>query len=449
MLDSFFNPKTIAVIGVSRDSKKFGHIIFKNLLDSGFEVYGVNPNSEEILGRKMYKSLLEIPKHIDLCVIVVPSKLVLNSIKECVSKNVNACIIISSGFSEIGNKEDEEKILEVAKGKMRIIGPNVIGVYDSFSKLDTIFNLIYRQERPHQGNIAFISQSGAFGAALLDWTSKEGIGISKFISIGNRIDVDEIDLLDYLDKDDKTKVITMYLEGTKNGRKLYHKLKDMSKPVIIVKAGKSKEGSKAALSHTGSMAGSYLIYSGMFKQANVIEAYNEEDMFDSAKAFFQFPKGKQIQIITNGGGFGIMAADAIKNNGLKLAQMKDFTNIKNVVPAFASLSNPIDLTGNGTSEMYKICIEECMKDENVDVVLVILLLQVSFLDSSIIEYLISKKFEKPIFVCMSGGEFVDVHKKILEKHNIPVYSSPERAAKSIRNIVNYFLNNKFRKSSGF
>ncbi len=443
MLDSFFNPKSAAVIGASRESRKFGHIIFKNLIKSGIKVYPINPNTEEILGVKCYSSVLDINENIDLAVIVVPSMLVVNAVKECVEKEIKACIIISSGFGEIGNKKDEEEILKLSKGKMRIIGPNVIGLYDAYSKIDTIFNLDYRQERPEKGGISFISQSGAFGAAILDWNYKENIGISKFASIGNSIDVNETDLLDYLNKDDNTKVIALYLEGVKNGRKFYHKLKEMSKPVIVIKAGKSKEGAKASLSHTGSMAGSYSVFSSMLRQAGAIEALNEEEMFDFAKAFSILPCGKRVQIITNGGGFGIMAADAVSHYNLELSNIENTVKIKENLPAFASIGNPIDITGIGTSEMYKICIEESLKDKSVDIILVIIIMQVSSIDNSIIDYLKSQKFEKPVFVCMTGSEFVEVHKKVLEKHGIPVYPSVERAVKSIKNLINY-INRKMQ-----
>ncbi len=439
-LDFFFNPSSIAVIGVSRNHEKIGSVIFQNILDSKYtgNVYAVNPNTNNIFERKCYPSVKDIEGDVDLAVIAIPAAGVLEALKDCIEKCVKACIVISAGFSEIGNKKVEEEMAKIAKDKIRIIGPNVIGLYDSYSDVDTVFNAKYRQGRPRKGGIAFVSQSGAFGSALMDWCVNEGVGLSKFISIGNRVDVDETDLLDYLADDDATKVIAMYLESTKNGRRFYEKLKSVTKkkPVIIMKAGKSAEGVKAAKSHTGSLAGSAEIYSGLFSQAGAIEAENTEDLFDFAKAL-ALPRLRfnRVQIITNGGGFGVIAADAIIQNGLKLAEIGDVSKkaIKRVVPGFATVSNPIDLTGNSTSEMYENTMKIVLEDGNVGALIIILLLQVSSLESDVIESIIKmKKYGKPIVVCSTGSEFTDIHKKLLEESSVPVYPTPERAAKAIK-----------------
>jgi acetyl coenzyme A synthetase (ADP forming)-like protein len=446
-IDFFFNPKTVAIIGASRYPRKFGRVVFENFIGSDFrgKVYPINPNADKILGEKCYPNIKDVPDDIELVVIALPAKLVVETVKQCIEKGVKAAIILSAGFGEIGNKQAEEEILRLTEGKMRIIGPNVIGIYDTNSHVDTVFNPRYRQERPKKGKIAFVSQSGAFGAAMLDWAAFQGVGISKFISIGNRIDVDEVDLLEYLSHDSQTKSIALYIEGTKNGRHLYEKLKQVTrkKPVIVVKAGKTAEGRKAVSSHTGSMAGESDIYSGMFKQAGALEVSGLEELFDFAKAlaYQPLPKHSRIQVITNGGGFGVMTTDAIVKNGLKLAQPSEKTleKIRNSVPAYASVSNPMDLVGDADSQRYRIALENTLQDKNVDGVIVILLMQISALESDIVDVLIdmNDRFKKPLLVCSTGGEFTNIHTKMMEKEGIPTYPTPERAVKAMKALVNY------------
>jgi acetyl coenzyme A synthetase (ADP forming)-like protein len=444
-LENFFSPKSVAIIGASRNSKKFGHIILKNFLESDFKgrVYPINPNAEIVLGEKCYSNINDIPQAIDLAVLAIPAGLVVGTVKDCVNKRVKACLILSAGFSEVGNNDAEEQIMKLAKGKMRIIGPNVIGLYDAYTCIDTVFNLRHRQERPKKGRVAFISQSGAFGAAVLDWAASEGIGFSKFVSIGNRIDVDEVDVLEYLLNDKKTEVIAMYIEGSKRPKELYEKLKGVMKvkPVVVLKAGKTEEGIKAVMSHTGSLAGESKIYSGMLKQSGVIEANSSEELFDFVKAFSQpLPAGKTVQIVTDGGGFGIMALDFIIKHGLAPAKISVSTvnEIKSFVPAYATISNPIDLTGDATSKRYENVLNAVLNDNNVDAVIVIMLMQISALGSEVVDVLKSiKRYKKPVFVCMTGGEFTIIHKNLLEDNGIPVYPTPERAARAIKALVEY------------
>jgi acetyl coenzyme A synthetase (ADP forming)-like protein len=445
-LDYFFNPKNIAVIGVSRQPKKFGRVVFENFLNSSFKgkVYPVNPNADTILGKKCYRDIHNIPAKIDMAVIAVPAAAVPLALKECADGDVKACVILSSGFSETGKKDEEKKLLEIAGGRMRIIGPNVVGIYDSYSGVDAIFNVRYRQARPEKGKISFISQSGAFGVAMMDWASSEGIGMSKFISIGNRADVDECDLIEYLEQDRNTDVIALYLEGAKRPKQLYETMKRVSrkKPIVFFKAGKSAAGTRAVSSHTGSMAGSAEIYTGMLKQARVIEAVNVEELFDFSKVMRQpLPKGDRVQIVTNGGGFGVVTTDEVVKNGLRMASISEETKniIKKQVPAYASVSNPTDLTGDANSRMYRTALEAVIKDDNVDIIITILLLQISVLESNIINVVssVQKKYNKPLLVCSTGGDFTAVHKKILESYGIPVYPSPHRAVRSAKILVDY------------
>jgi acetate---CoA ligase (ADP-forming) len=433
----FFNPKSVAIIGASRNPKKFGHVIFKNFLESDFkgDVYPINPKADSILGKKCFNSVNDLKNGADLAVITIPSQGVAEAVKDCVSSNVKASVIVSAGFAEVGNKEGEEALKALIKGKMRAIGPNVIGIYDSYTNVDTIFNLRYRQKRPPKGNISFISQSGAFGAAILDWAASENIGMSKFVSLGNMMDVDEVDMIEFLSEDRSTEIITVYLEGSKRPRKLYEVIKNSKKPIVILKSGKTKEGSKAVSSHTGSLAGESKLYSGLFRQSGAIEANNSEELFDYAKAFYQpLPKGNRVQIVTDGGGMGIMAADAVIKNGLALAQPTDVNKqaIKSMIPPYAVVGNIIDLTGDADSKRYENVLDIVMRDENSDIVLVILLLQISSLQSDIIDVLKKMGRKKTLVVCATGGEFTNVHKNLIEELKIPVYSTPERAIKAVK-----------------
>ena len=350
--------------------------------------------------------------------------------------------MITSGFAESGHPEEEDKIRQL-KGDLRLVGPNVIGIYDAHSGIDTVFNLRHRQQRPRKGGISFISQSGAFGSAVLDMAAYENMGFAKFVSLGNMLDVNETDMINYLASDEKTKVITMYLEGSKDYRKLFSALRATAKkkPIVVVKAGKTEETKKAVASHTASMAGEAKIFSGMLKQAGALEATGTEDMFDMAKAFVQpLAHNNRVHIVTDGGGFGIIAADALVAKNMRLAQLSPATmkEIKKHVPDYATLSNPLDLTGDADTERYRNVLPLVLGDKNVDAVLVILLMQISSLDSKIVDVLASmKKFKKPVFVCMTGGEFTSIHRRMLEERGIPTYESPERAVVGIKALNEY------------
>ena len=455
-IDHFFNPRSIAVIGVSRNPRKFGHIIFRNLNNDAVKtdaegvirsassvfdkkVFPVNPKADEILGKKCYRRISDIGEPVDLAVIVVPAESVMQSVVECREKGVKAAVIITSGFAEAGNAAGEEAVKKAA-GSMRVVGPNVIGIYDAYSGVDTVFNLRHRQQRPRPGNIAFISQSGAFGSAALDLASFDGIGISKFVSLGNMADVNETDMLSYLLSDEKTGVICMYVEGSKDYRALYSKLKSSRKPVIVVKAGKTSQTRKAVASHTASMAGESRIFSGMLRQSGALET-DAESLFDMAKIFSQpVMRNSRVHVVTDGGGFGILAADALVQNGMRLSKLSDkaVAKIRGCVPSYATVSNPLDLTGDADNARYKSVLPLVLGDKNVDALLVILLMQISSLDSDIVEVLASqRRFGKPVIVCMAGGEYTNLHRKMLEEKGIPTYSYPERAVSALAGMYRY------------
>ncbi len=449
-LTTFFSPKTIAVIGASADASKIGHIIFKNFAEGGFagKVYPVNPSAELILGNPAFKSVTEIPEEVELAIIVTPAKVVNKVLAECGTKKIKSVVIISSGFKEIGKEgtrleNDLKKTIE--KYRLNVIGPNCLGVYDTTSEVDTLFLPAYRLGRPQKGSVAFITQSGAFGSVILDWAAQEGFGVSKFISYGNAIDVDEVDLMEYFLSDEETKVITMYLEGANRAKELINIGKKVSsvKPVLCLKAGSSARGTLATQSHTGSLAGADEIYSAAFKQAGLIRVSTIEEMFDYARALSTQPlmKGNKIAIITDGGGFGVMAADYAEQEGLVIQDIAEKTkrNLSKCVLPFATLRNPIDLTGSATGAMYKCSIEACMQDKDIDAVLVILLFQPPNIESDVVSYLVElkTKYSKPMLVCSAGGNYTQLHRDILERSGIPTYPTPDRAIKSLSILYKY------------
>lgn len=448
-LDYFFNPKSVAIIGASHKPEKLGYVIFTNFLGNISErkVYPVNPDTTPILGQKVYRSILQIPDGIDLAVIIIPAKVVPKVLKDCVSKGVKAVIIVSGGFSETGEegKKLEIKLKHIIEGtNVRVMGPNCLGVYDPYTKVDTLFLSRERLGRPPIGNIGYISQSGSIGSTILDCLAEEEIGISKFASYENGMDVNECDLIEYFADDKKTKVITIFLEGVKDGKRLIQVARKTSKkkPIVILKGGKSEAGMKAVTSHTGSLAGTAKIYSSVFKQTGLIEASNWEELFDFTKAFSTqpIPNGNRIAIVTDGGGFGVLATDECENHGLKTPEPSEKLKklLRKSIPTYGSLNNPIDLTGDVTTERYKIVLESCLKSNEYDGVIAITLFQVPTLELNITDVLINlKRFNKPIVCCSVGGEFTKKLSRILEKNGIPVYLTPRRAARAMASLVEY------------
>ncbi|MEM1749081.1 MAG: CoA-binding protein, partial [Sulfolobales archaeon] len=310
-ISKFFYPNSVAVVGASRDPSKVGYQLLYNLISKyKGRVYPINPHVSEVLGLKAYPRITSVPDDIDLAVISVPASTVPSVMEDCSLKGVKNVIVISAGFKELGTVEGiegERKIVEIAKKfGMRVIGPNCMGVYVPKIGLNTTFLNPDRMDFPEHGNISFISQSGAFGIAVLDWAAMRGIGISKFVSLGNKCDVDESDMLDYLVGDEDTQVITMYIEGVEVGRRFIKSLKSTTpvKPVVILKAGRSEEGVRAIASHTGSLAGADIVYDAAFKQCGVLRAYGMDELFDMALSLSLQPpaQGMRVGILTVGGG---------------------------------------------------------------------------------------------------------------------------------------------------
>ncbi len=439
---TFFKARTVAVIGAARETHKIGHVMFRNFLDSGFggRVYPVNQKAKKILGRRCYPSVMDVPGRVDLAVVSVPAKAVRQVIQECGKKRVRSAIIITSGFGEIGNTAGEEEIrVELKRQGIRAIGVNCLGVFDPKTGVDTLFLPRHRLERPKPGHISFMSQSGAIGSIVLDWMAMKGYELSKFISYGNATDVDETDLLEFLARDRDTRVICMYLEGVKRGREFYRAAKRISKrkPIIVLKGGTTEEGTKAVSSHTGSLAGSDSIYNAVFEQAGIIRAGDLEQIFDFARMLSTQPKprGDRVQVVTDGGGFGIMMTDWLVKNGLSMAKLSEKTvkTLKSKASAYTIIKNPMDLTGAATAGMYKLAIDACMRDRNVDMVVAIVLFQVPQLTSEVIEILTeaNRKKSKPFVVVAAGGRYTETMKKKLEASGIPCFSYPERASQAL------------------
>ncbi len=447
MLSVFFKPKSIAVIGASRNPEKIGHVIFRNLMNKfNGRLYPINPNADEILGHKCYGSVLNVKESIDLAIICIKPEFANRAVEDCIKKGVKGAVIITSGYREIGGEgitREEELRRMVSKSGMRVVGPNCIGIYDSETGVDTLFIPGYKMKKPEKGGIAFISQSGAFGLALLDWMAEEGMGLSKFVSYGNAVDVDETDLLRFLAKDKETKVIAMYLEGVKDGRRFMNALKTTcrKKPVVIYKAGKEEAGKKAAISHTGSLAGSYPVFKGAIRQAGAYEAESVIELFDFSRALSLGKKmdGNRVAIVTNGGGFGVITADLCKKEGMELACFTNSTveRIHRMLPEYARVHNPLDLIGDADSKRYALALEALMNDRNVDALLVIVLMQTVSLDAEIIDVLseIGANYRKPMVVCASGGGYTKFLISALEKEGVPAYPTPERAVKALKVLM--------------
>ncbi len=441
-----FFPQNVAIIGASNNKSKVGHAIMKSL-NRGFEgdLFPINPNEESVLGYEVYDSVSEINKEIDVSVLSLPASLVPGILKECGESGVKNVIVVSAGFSEAGREDLEEESKEIAERyDMNLLGPNCLGIFNSRNKFDTIFNPPERQARPEPGDIAFLSQSGAFGAAALDWFAESDIGLSKFVSYGNRAHVDEADLIYHLSEDENTDYIIIYIEGVKDGREFFRAAKACEKPIIAIKSGRTDKGSSAATSHTASMAGNDNIYEGAFKQSDIIRIKTLEEMFNIAKAlsFQPLPEGKKLGIVTNGGGAGVMATDLLIEKGLELATFskktkKEFNRAvqDGIIPGHATLNNPVDIIGDASSERYKKSLEIILDDGDVDIAVVISLFQSPVLGQDIVEKLDKLQDKgKSILVVAPGGEFTRKMIEKIEKKKIPVYQTTKGAIEAAHGL---------------
>ena len=467
-LDAFFNPRSVAIVGATRRTEKAGQVIFKNFVENKQrqvfkgQLYPVNPNETSILGIKCYPNVMKIPGDLDLVVIIVPANIVPQVMKEAATKKVKAAVIISAGFGEVGNHELENQLLTITKESgMRVLGPNCLGVYDSRTGVDMLFlpetkvlttgDEVVATPRPMPGSITIVTQSGAFGAAALDYLAGLHTGVSKFVSFGNKIDVDESEMLRYLYHDDKTGVILLYVEDVKSGRKFMEAAEETTrkKPVVALKSGRTEAGARAAASHTGAIAGSDQIYDAVFEQTGIVRARDMDEFFHAGKALsMQVPaRGKNVGIVTDAGGPGIMAVDECGLMGLNVKRFSEETVVKfeklkteGRLPKFATNLNPVDITGSGTSEMFELATEIVFQDPEIDGIIMLGLHHLPAVKEDFVDRVakVASKYEKPMVACDIGETEMALSIRLrFDRLGIPAYSSPEDTARAMSALARY------------
>jgi acetyl coenzyme A synthetase (ADP forming)-like protein len=444
VLEPFYCPTSVAVIGASSDETKLGHAVLKNTIECGYEgkVYAINPKGGEILGVQAYPSVKDVPGDIDLAVIVVPDRLVAGVLEECGQKGVNGIVVITAGFREMGGeglKKEKELVDIVQRYNMRMLGPNCLGLIDTICPLNTSF----ARGMPIRGEIAMMSQSGALLMAIHDWAIGEGIGFSRFVSLGNKADIDEIDLLKLWDDDPYSKVIVAYLEGIADGPE-FMKIADhvgRETPIVAIKAGTSDAGARAVSSHTGTLAGSERAYDAAFKQVGITRADSVEELFQYALAFAQAPsiKGDAIAVVSNAGGAAIMATDALDRAKLRLAsfQRETIELLQGELPPGSNALNPVDVRGDADAERYRLALEAVLRDENVHGVVAILIPQALTKVDETAQIIadVVHQHDKPVLACFMGKNLAQIGVQILRDAKIPNYSYPEPAVDAMRAMV--------------
>ncbi|MBW6464250.1 MAG: acetate--CoA ligase [Firmicutes bacterium] len=446
-LKFLFNPRHVAVIGASRSPQKIGHAILGNILNSGFKgkVYPVNPKEDEIAGLKSYCSVKDIGKPIDMAVISVPAAHVVKVAEECGEAGVKGLIIITAGFKEVGSEglKQERRLIEICrKYNMRMLGPNCVGLMDTHTPL----NASFAKGFPDEGNISFISQSGAMLVSILDWSFEMGMGFSRFISLGNKADLNEIDFIESCANDPQTKVILCYVEDITDGSRFIEACKEASKhkPIIILKSGTSTAGAQAASSHTGALAGSDRAYEAAFKQSGVLRVESMNELFDLARAFSTqpLPKNSRVAIVTNAGGPAIVTTDAVEKYGLKMSRFTKDTidKLRENLPAEANLYNPVDIIGDAMNDRYHFALNTVLADKNVDSALVLLCPAALTEPEKTAETIVglSKEYaEKPVMAVYMGGKTLAEGKKYLIENGIPDFTFPEPSVRSLQGMIRY------------
>lgn len=460
-LDTIFSPQSVAVVGASTTPGKVGHDIFANILKGGYKgiLYPVNPNAKSVLSVRAYPNILDIPDDVDLAIIILPPRVALKAIKEAIKKGVKGIVIVSAGFREVGGEglEIENQIVAICKkAGVRVVGPNCLGVINPLSSVS--LNASFSRRMPKSGNISFISQSGALCTAVLDFAADRDFGFSKFISIGNKADVDELDLMRYMHDDKDTEVIMIYLEELKKGLEFVESVKEITSgdrptPILVIKSGRTTAGARAAASHTGALAGSEAVYNAIFKQAGIIRVDSIDELFDYAIAFAyknksetgkftrKVPGGNRVAIVTNAGGPGIVATDMTVSSGLKLAKFHEETieALESYLPLTANLYNPVDIIGDAAQDRYENALSSVIKDEDVDGALVILTPQsmTNALGTAEAIVRIDRRTHKPILCCFMGIFDVSSGVKYLQEHGMPVFKFPENTAKAFGALYRY------------
>jgi acetyltransferase len=446
-LHKLFQPGSVAVVGASNSRGKIGHAIMSNLKQSGFtgELFPVNPREKEILGFQCYPDMQAIGRPVDVAVIAVPADRSLEVARDCGQAGVGYLVVVTAGFKEIGDaglKREKELLAICREAGMRLVGPNVVGVMDTHTPI----NASFAHGFPLQGKIAFISQSGAMLLAIFDWSRSAGLGFSRFISMGNKADLNEVDFIMSAAADPGTEVILCYIEDVADGNRFLKTVRSASakKPVIILKSGASRAGARAASSHTGALAGSDLAYDTAFRQCGVIRARNMSDLFDLAVSFVNqpIPAGKKVAIVTNSGGPGIIATDSVERSGLKMARFdkETITRLREALPPEANIYNPVDVLGDARTDRYRSALQAVLADENTDCVLVLLspaaVTEPEETSRAILE-LKAGYPSKPVFAAYMGGEGLAAGSRLLTAGGVPCFTFPEPAVSSIAGMVDY------------
>lgn len=442
MFEGFFAPRGVAVLGASQNPSKLGYGVARNMVVSNYPgaLHFINPKGGQLFDRPIYPDVASAPDPIDLAVIIIPAKAVPSALEECGKRGIHYAIVGSGGFRETGDEgaELEKRCLEIAKKyDIRVLGPNCIGYLDTHLPIDTSFLPL---PGPIQGDIAFLSHSGAICEAVIDWARGQGFGLSRLVSLGNQMDLTEADLLPPTGDDENTRVIAMYLEGVGNGDQFIEQARKVTplKPVVAIKVGRSESGRAAVASHTGALAGQDAAYDAAFRKAGVIRARHSEEMFDWARAlaWCQLPPGPRFAVLTNAGGPGVIAADSLDENGLELTELKDETKeaLRAILPEAASVRNPVDMLAAAGPREYADCLRILLGDEGVDGIIVIMppppMSTAAEVAGAIIPVI--RSAEKPVVVTLMGEDLIAQAAQLFRQSRIPDYRFPERAASAMR-----------------
>lgn len=445
-IERFFTPRSIAVVGASRNPIKLGYVLLDNLQRARYRgaLYAVNPHPARILGLATHASVLDLPEPPDLALLTVPAAAVSDVVRQCGEKGVRAVVVITAGFRETGpaGAEAERELVEVARRYgVRLVGPNSVGVINTSVGM----NATFAETAPFQYEVGMLSQSGAIATAILDWARSINMGFSKFVSLGNMADLNEVDFLEYLGQDPETKIIVGYLEGISEGRRFLEVARRVSpeKPVILIKVGATAAGARAARSHTGALASAEAVVDAAFRQAGIVRATTLAEFFDYILCFSYapLPPGPRVAAVTNAGGPGVMAADAIDRMGLSLAQLSPETTeaLQRALPEAAATANPVDVLGDAAADRYQTALELVMEDPNVDAVLALLTPQrvtEPERTARVISHL-ARERTKPVIAVYMGGDAVSRGRDMLDEARVPVYAYPERAVRALAAMVRY------------
>jgi acetyl coenzyme A synthetase (ADP forming)-like protein len=446
LLESLFNPQSVAVVGASANPEKLGYNVLDNIIKYNYQgqIYPINPKEKEILGHTCYSRVTDVPGPVDLVVIVVPNKFVAGVMEDCGVKDVGAAIVITAGFRETGaeGRQLEKQVMEIARQHgIRVVGPNCLGMINTASAL----NASFAAGMPQRGRISFMSQSGALCTGILDWAAANNLGFASFVSLGNKGDLDETDFLQAWRQDPETDVIIAYLEGIVDGPRFMQTARELSKekPVIVVKSGTTSAGSRAVSSHTGTLAGSDAAYDAAFRQSGVLRARSVSELFvySTAFAYQPLPRGRQVAIITNAGGPGIMATDACEKRGLQLASLSSETvsALQEHLPSAANFYNPIDVLGDAHADRYRLALKTALDDPNVDAVIFLLtpqaMTEIEGPARVVVE--LSQGYDKPVLANFMGAKDVAAGNRILGEGRIPYYGFPEEAADALARMVEH------------